>query len=345
MAELLPRIISLGHALPDNYVVPMGQWVLDMGYRTDAALRLASTTQVKAKRLCMNPVGMSVQQLSEGYIKGALDLSIRALTECLPTIRAPGLLGSLIYVTTTQQLQVCPSMSFRIARELGLQSDVRLVDIVGDGCEGALPGLETAYSHLKTFGRPVAVVACEVCSATYFPAPETDLANTICNFLFNDGAAAMLLDWSSNGNFPAVIDFHRQYNGQGLDLLGYAYQDGRQKVLLHKDVPKVVPSMVAQTVQELLERNGLTVDSVDHWCVHNGGPAILDQIAGTLGLDSDRDFRYSWQVLREMGNLSSATVGVVAQRLHHDPENHGGYIVGAAMGAGAQVGTVLLRYS
>ena len=350
MAELLPRIISLGHALPDTYVVPMRQWAQDMGYKTDAAKRLADTTQIREKRLCMNPVGLSVQQLSEGYIKGALELSCRSLQECLP----PGYLqrlGSLIYVTTTQQLQVCPSMSFRIARELGLPDDVRLVDLVGDGCEGALPGLETAYAHLKTFGQPVAIVACEVCSATFFPAPETDLANTISNFLFNDGAAAALVDWSDDGSFPAILSFHRRYMAEGLNLLGYTHQDGRLKVLLHKDVPKVVPPMVAQTVQELLARNHrllaprhLSVRDIDHWCIHNGGPAILDQVAGILELKSDQDFRYSWQVLRECGNLSSATVGVIAQQLHQDPANHHGYVVGCSMGAGAQVGAVLCRY-
>ena len=343
MAERLPRIISLGHALPDNYLVPMRQWARDMNYKTETALRLADTTQIVAKRLCMNPVGLSVQQLSEEYVKGALDLSCRSLQECLPAGYLQRL-GSLIYVTTTQQLQVCPSMSFRIARELGLPDDVRLVDLVGDGCEGALPGLETAYAHLKTFDQPVAIVACEVCSATFFPAHETDLANTISNFLFNDGAAAALVDFSDDGGFPAILDFHRRYMAEGLFLLGYTHQDGRLKVLLHKDVPKVVPPMVADTVKELLAKHGLPVADVDHWCVHNGGPAILDQIAGILGLKSDRDFRYSWQVLREMGNLSSATVGVIAQQLHQDPANRHGYVVGCSMGAGAQVGAVLCRY-
>jgi len=116
------------------------------------------------------------------------------------------------------------------------------------------------------------------------------------------------------------------------------------KVVLSRDVPKVVPPWVGQVVQRLLERNGLRVENISNWIVHSGGVAILDQVAGQLGLDSAHDLRYSWKALHEYGNVSSATVGIAAQLMHRDPTTHQGYVVGVAMGAGAQIAACLAKY-
>jgi len=337
------RIMSLGHAIADKVVMAMDQWVDHLGYKSPSIRRLARRSQVKVKRWWIDPVGKSVQELSEAYIEGSLKLSCEAIVQCVGP-RSYGDIGSLIYVSTTQQLQVCPSMAFRIAGELELAPDIQLVDIIGDGCQGAVPGLETAFAHVNTFKAPALVVSTEICSATFYPAPEKDLGNTISNFIFNDGSAALLLEHSEDPQYPAVLDFTRKYSKEGKDLLGYIHQDGRQKVVLSREVPKKVSPMVAQVVRKLLDRNQLAIGDISNWCIHNGGVAILDEIAGLLEMDSEREFRYSWEVLREYGNLSSATIGVVAQLMHQDPANRHGYVLGCAMGAGAQVSAVLCKY-
>jgi alkylresorcinol/alkylpyrone synthase len=188
------------------------------------------------------------------------------------------------------------------------------------------------------------LVATEICSATYFPAPQQDLGNSISNLLFNDGSSAMILADSPDHQYPMVLDFERLYSKESKHLLGYVHQDGRMKVQLAREVPQVVPPMVVQTINSLLARNGLTKEDINSWIIHNGGVAILKEIAALMGMDSERDFRYSWEILREYGNLSSATVGLIAEAMHRDPANRRGYVVGCAMGAGAGVGAVLLRY-
>lgn len=211
-------------------------------------------------------------------------------------------------------------------------------------CQGAMPGLEAAYAYLRAFHGPVLLVATEVCSATYFPAPQNDLGNSISNILFNDGSSAMVLIDSSDPQYPAVLDFERFFSKDSKHLLGYTHQDGRMKVQLSRDVPALVPPMVVQTINAMLARNGLTKEDISNWVIHNGGVAILKEIAALMGMDSEKEFRYSWQILREYGNLSSATVGLIAEEMHADPANQHGFVVGAAMGAGAGVGTALLRY-
>jgi alkylresorcinol/alkylpyrone synthase len=286
---------------------------------------------------------VTLQELADEYEAGALELSCQAVQKCLDGGSLKDI-GALVFVSCTQALPECPSMAFRVAGELGMAGHTRLVDIIGDGCQGALPGLDAAYAYLLTFHQPVLLVATEICSATYFPAPQTDMGNSISNLLFSDGSAAMILAESPDPQYPAVLDFEHFWSKDSKDLLGYVHQQGRLKVQLAREVPQVVPPMVVRTINSLLTRNGLTKEDINSWIIHNGGVAILKEIAALMGMDSEREFRYSWEILREYGNLSSATVGLIAEAMHRDPANRHGYLVGAAMGAGAGVGAALLRY-
>lgn len=345
MSELKPRITSLGHAVADRVVMTMDEAVEYFGYTSGAVKGIARNTKVAGKHWWCDPKHRySVQELTEDYESGALALSCEAISNCLEGYDLNNI-GTFIYVSCTKLLDLTPGMAFKIAGKLGMRPDVRMDEPSGLGCQGALPGLETAYAHLMTWGEPVLVVACEICSATcFYHAPQEDLGNTISNLLFSDGASAALIAMSDNPSLPAIVDFHRFFAADGERLLGYDIQDGRKKVRLSRDVRTKVPPMVAKTIKTLLHRNHLIPSDIANWCLHNGGVAILDEIALELGLDSQKHFQYSWETLQEYGNLSSATVGVVAEKMHADPANRHGYVVGAAMGAGAGVGAVLMRY-
>jgi alkylresorcinol/alkylpyrone synthase len=338
-----PRITSLGHAVADRVVMTMDECMAYFGYSSPSMRKLAENTQIKLKRWWCDPIGKSVQELADEYEAGALELSCQAVQECLD---GKGLsdIGTLMFVSCTQALPECPSMAFRVAGELGMAGDTRLVDIIGDGCQGAMPGLDAAYAYLLAFQRPVLLVATEICSATYFPASQSDMGNSISNLLFNDGSSAMILADSRDTQYPVVLDFERFWSKESKHLLGYIHHQGRMKVQLSRDVPKLVPPMVVRTINTLLARNGLTKDDISNWVIHNGGVAILKEIGELMEMDSEREFRYSWEILREYGNLSSATVGLIAEAMHRDPTNRQGWLVACAMGAGAGVGAALCRY-
>jgi predicted naringenin-chalcone synthase len=56
------------------------------------------------------------------------------------------------------------------------------------------------------------------------------------------------------------------------------------------------------------------VDDIALWAVHAGGRSILDAVQHALGLPPDA-LRYSRDVLREFGNMSSATLVFVLERI------------------------------
>ena len=59
---------------------------------------------------------------------------------------------------------------------------------------------------------------------------------------------------------------------------------------------------------------GRPVDSIEAWAVHPGGKSIVDAVERGLALPADK-LAVSRAVLHEFGNMSSATVIFVLQRL------------------------------
>ena len=73
------------------------------------------------------------------------------------------------------------------------------------------------------------------------------------------------------------------------------------------------------------------------WAVHAGGRTILDAVQQGLLLPPDA-LRYSREVLRAHGNMSSATLMFVLDRILRDPDARGPGI-GMAFGPGLTVET------
>jgi len=59
--------------------------------------------------------------------------------------------------------------------------------------------------------------------------------------------------------------------------------DGRLKVKLDKDVPKVAPVLVERVVNRILEQvPGMTLRDIKHLIIHPGGVKVLDNIRDRL---------------------------------------------------------------
>src|SRR5260370_29515066 len=86
-------------------------------------------------------------------------------------------------------------------------------------------------------------------------------------------------------------------------------------------VPDLLAGQVEAFIDSLLTQNNLTRKDVRLWGVHPGSSKILDYIQIRLGLD-DNALDYSRDVLREYGNMSSATIMFVLDRIQEcgDPK-------------------------
>lgn len=258
---------------------------------------------------------LSPDELISRFQKFAVSTSTAAAQQALENAGLSGRdIDVLVVNTCTGYL--CPGLSSYIAERIGLRSSVKVLDLMGMGCGAAIPNLECAAGMIRSGnGQRAMSVAVEICSATLFMGPDPDLV--ISNSIFGDGAAAVILENSTNGRNEGLVrfaDFETGAFPHFREHLRYRNEDGRLRNVLSKRVPVIAANAVSDVATRLLQRNGLTLNEIDWWIVHPGGTMILEQLSKKLGIP-DEAFRFSYDVLREYGNMSSPSVLFVLKRI------------------------------
>jgi alkylresorcinol/alkylpyrone synthase len=108
-------------------------------------------------------------------------------------------------------------------------------------------------------------------------------------------------------------------------------------------VPDVLARHIKPVIDDLLASHDLTVDDVAAWAIHPGGRRIVEVVAEQLRL-SQTLAAPSFDILREVGNCSSATVLLVLQRVLAERSlAPGDPVVAMAFGPGLTLYTALMR--
>jgi predicted naringenin-chalcone synthase len=178
------------------------------------------------------------------------------------------------------------------------------------------------------------------------PTPE-DLQQMVAHALFSDAAAAVVLEPAAS--VPAgrrsleVVDVVARTDAATSDHMTWDVTDLGFKMGLSPAVPDVLARHAKPVVEQLLERHGLTVADVSGWAVHPGGRKIVEVVGEVLELPEPM-LAPSYDVLRDVGNCSSATVLLVLERLAETVDvPPGGTVVAMAFGPGLTLYAALLR--
>jgi alkylresorcinol/alkylpyrone synthase len=164
--------------------------------------------------------------------------------------------------------------------------------------------------------------------------------------IFGDGAAAAVL---AGPAAPAprprlrVLEAATHMFPRAQGALGFELRDDGFHSVLSKDVPVLLKSGIASVVASLADKRGLTRDDLSFFILHPGGRRILGVVEEELRLRRE-DTQPSWDVLREHGNQSSASVLFVLDRwLSERPPAAGDRGLLAAFGPGLTVDLLLLE--
>ena len=115
------------------------------------------------------------------------------------------------------------------------------------------------------------------------------------------------------------------------------------KMGLSPAVPDVLARHARPVVEQLLARHGVAVGEVAGWAIHPGGRKIVEVVGEVLDLP-EAALAPSYDVLRDVGNCSSATVLLVLERLRDTTDIAvGGHVVAMAFGPGLTLYATLLR--
>ena len=102
-------------------------------------------------------------------------------------------------------------------------------------------------------------------------------------------------------------------------------------------IPELIEADFAQIVDKALQKEKLQRESISHWCIHPGGKRILEAIHKSLGF-SNGQLDLSYEILRDYGNLSSATILFVLKEMMEKNEPIP-RLFGAAFGPGLTIET------
>jgi alkylresorcinol/alkylpyrone synthase len=126
--------------------------------------------------------------------------------------------------------------------------------------------------------------------------------------------------------------------------MGWAISEKGFRIVLSPTVPEVIAANVGTDLEALLVRNGLTRSDIGSWILHTGGPKILRGTQQALGI-AESDLSASWECLRRMGNLSSASVLMVLEEtMGRTRPPAGTWSILGAMGPGFCSELLLLRW-
>jgi alkylresorcinol/alkylpyrone synthase len=315
--------------------------------RLEALMSIADNAQVN-KRYSIFPIEYTIEprplsKTNEEYIEHAVKLGRQAAEECLQSAGLrPDEVDLIITVSCTGFM--IPSLDAHLINLMGFRSNVRRMPFTELGCAAGAMALGRAADYLKAHpGGNVLIIAVELPSLT-FQRKDISQANLISSILFGDGAAAVLVSGKGEKG-PKILVSETYTFPDSLGAMGFDLRDSGFHILLSKDVPEMIGAKIRGLVDGFLERHGRKQEDIKGWILHPGGARLLGNVEKELGL-CKCDTQPSWDILGNVGNLSSATILFILQEwLQKRPLKSGEYALAAAFGPGFSAEFLLLQWT
>lgn len=353
MLDSRPRILSVGTASPPE--VYRQEDILELYRVEDPRIRsLFTSSHIQTRHLYLpkpGPDGVVPEEpqgaLLKKHLAGAMEIGPQAIQRCLDQA---GLgvrdVDYLTAITTTGFM--APGLSAHLIRTMGFREDCSRADVVGMGCNAGLNGLNPVSAWtMANPGKNALMVCIEICSAAYVFG--SDMRTAIVNSLFGDGAAAVLVRASERDErlfAPKVLGFNSHIIPPAIGAMRYDWDEANHKFsfYLDRDIPYVVGAHAEKPLERLLAAHGLKRRHISHWIVHSGGKKVVDAIKYNVGI-TEWDVRHTHSVLRDFGNVSSASFLFSFERLLQEGRvRRGDYGVLMTMGPGSTIETALVRW-
>jgi alkylresorcinol/alkylpyrone synthase len=240
-----------------------------------------------------------------------------------------------------------PSLDAHLVNELGFRADVRRLPITELGCVGGAAALARAHDFLIGFPEARALVVAVELPSLSLQRADLSPANLVSSALFGDGAAAALLGGGAAGlragGGVRILETLAHLFPSSTWALGFDLEDDGFHSVLSKEVPMLLKAELGRLVRTLADRRGISRDQLSCFVLHPGGRKILAFAEEELGL-ARGDTQPSWDVLRDFGNQSSASVlFVLHEWLNNRPPQPGAYGILAAFGPGLSAEMLLLE--
>ncbi|MES2615087.1 MAG: ketoacyl-ACP synthase III [Bdellovibrionota bacterium] len=262
----------------------------------------------------------------------------------------------IIIAATLSSDYYFPGIAPIIQNKLGISKQIPCLDIRTQ-CASFPYILETAQAYVALGKyKKVLVVCADVQSKNLDFTPD----GKNVTMLFGDGASAFIVEKNTENSeeqnsINGIIDTIIRADGSGVLSL-YNPMPGTSHVG-HIDFKNInskdrYPNMDGRSVfknavtyfkevtQEIMTRNNINIEEIDHFIFHQANLRIIETVAAQLKIDPKKIFNN----IEKFGNTTSATVGIcLAEATEKGIIKKGDLILTSAFGTGFMWGSSLFR--
>src|SRR5215471_2350226 len=348
------KIASAASAFPQHYypqkflLEKLQEFWGDRLKNPQMLARLHRNVAVDGRHLALPPEKYSELdawgKANDAWIRVAQELGEQALCRALHHAGlAPNELGALLFTSVTGISS--PSIDAMLINRMGLSRNIRRVPIFGLGCVAGAAGIARAADYVRAYpAQSAALVAVELCSLT-IQREDLSVANLISSGLFADGSAAVIVTGGQlSAHGPEIVATRSVFYPETEEMMGWKVSERGFNIVLSPQVPTLIRENLGRNVDAFLGEHGYTRSNIGSWVLHTGGPKVLEATADALDLH-DGQLDASWDCLKRVGNLSSASVLVVLEDVMENRRPEPGTLgLLAAMGPGFCSELVLLKW-
>ncbi len=281
----------------------------------------------------------SVEKRMEWYEREALKISKAAVLDCMEGKIKVEDITHLITVSCTGMS--APGLDLQLMETLNLPKNIVRTSVNFMGCYAAIHAMKLADAFCRSEKNANVLVVCtELCTIHFQKEPTQD--NITSSLLFSDGCAAMLIQSQPKEKGIRINSFYSELFEEGKKDMSWNIASNGFQMTLSPQIPHFIKLHFADVVQNALKRIQTNTEKITSWCVHPGGKKILETVSESMHLQNDA-LENSYDILKNYGNMSSATIVFVLKKLL-DKKEISPLIFGAAFGPGLTIETFTASY-
>jgi len=284
----------------------------------------------------------SFEDKNDIYSREAIILGEQVLEKALSKAGwEPETLDYIITVSCTGIM--IPSLDAYLINKMKLRQDIVRLPVTEMGCAAGISGIIYAKNFLKANpGKRAAVIAVESPTAT-FQLDDFSMPNIVSAAIFGDGAACCLLSSYEADYGPEIISEEMYHFYDAEHMMGFKLTNSGLQMVLDIEVPDTIASHFGDIIHPFLQKNDLEIKDIDHMIFHPGGKKIVTTVE-SLFSGLGKNIEATKEVLKQYGNMSSATVLYVLESIMDTAPEKGEKGLMLSFGPGFSAQRVLLQW-
>lgn len=247
--------------------------------------------------------------------------------------------NDLIHVSCTGY--VSPSGAQKIASDKNWGRQTTITHAYHMGCYASIPAIRIASGLLaldpdKTRAD---IVHTEICSLHTNPSNH-NADQLVSQSLFADGFIKYSVKKSEQRPHIRILAIQEEIIAQSTASMTWNVMHWGFEMTLAKEIPVLIARALPSFLEHLATKAHLTLNHLTQkalFAIHPGGPKILVYIQEQLKL-SDEQISHSFNILKNYGNMSSATLPHIWEKILDDPSvPNNTLIVSLAFGPGLSI--------